>query len=238
MKFFPGLHQPSDAKHFTRACISVNRLRSRKSFQVNDWIMDSAAFSELLIHGQWRSRVEDYAAEILRWSGTGRLLAAVSQDYMCESVILKKTGLTVPEHQRLTIERYDALRQCDTGGVYVMPVLQGYETDEYLCHLAQYGNRIKQGAWIGVGSVCKRNSRPEDILTILLAITSERPDLKIHAFGVKVMALENEQIKSLLFSADSMAWSFAARYEGRNANDWREAAAYSLKIDATAVLNG
>lgn len=28
--FFVGLHQPSDADHFERACISINRLRGRK----------------------------------------------------------------------------------------------------------------------------------------------------------------------------------------------------------------
>lgn len=31
------------------------------------------------------------------------------------------------------------------------------------------------------------------------------------------------QLDVALHSADSMAWSFAARRQGRNANDWREA---------------
>jgi hypothetical protein len=30
-------------------------------------------------------------------------------------------------------------------------------------------------------------------------------------------------VRARLHSADSMAWSFAARWEGRNRNDWREA---------------
>jgi hypothetical protein len=38
--------------------------------------------------------------------------------------------LTVADHQRLTIERYDALLAEDTG-VYIMPVLQGYSPAEY-----------------------------------------------------------------------------------------------------------
>ncbi len=47
MRFFTGLHQPSDAMHFDSAFISVNRLRSRKGpFVVGDWIMDSGAFTE------------------------------------------------------------------------------------------------------------------------------------------------------------------------------------------------
>ena len=31
MKFYVGLHQPSDAQHFDRCMVSVNRLRNRKS---------------------------------------------------------------------------------------------------------------------------------------------------------------------------------------------------------------
>ncbi len=30
VKFYVGLHQPSDAQHFDLACISINRLRGRK----------------------------------------------------------------------------------------------------------------------------------------------------------------------------------------------------------------
>src|SRR5208337_4021342 len=62
--------------------------------------------------------VEEYAVQIKRWKHNGNLLAAVSQDYMCEAVMLEKTGLTVADHQWLTIERYDGLLRCDTG-VYI-----------------------------------------------------------------------------------------------------------------------
>lgn len=70
--------------------------------------------------------------------------------------MLEKTGLTITDHQRLTIERYDELLRCDTG-VYIMPVLQGYAPKDYVSHVRQYGYRLAQGAWVGVGSVCKRN---------------------------------------------------------------------------------
>lgn len=117
MRFFTGLHQPSDAKHFDAAFISVNRLRNRKGpFQVGDWIMDSAGFTEVSTHGGYRFPVTEYAEQIKRWAGNGHLLAAVTQDYMCEPFIIQKTGLTVLRHQELTIERYDALLACDRGG--------------------------------------------------------------------------------------------------------------------------
>lgn len=223
MRFFVGLHQPHDAKHFDAAFISVNRLRKRKGpFVVGDWIMDSGAFSTILKYGGYPSGVGEYSAEIKRWSGNGNLLAAVTQDYMCEPSMLAKTGLTIADHQRLTIERYDAILKYGTLGVYLMPVLQGYAPQDYVSHVRQYGGRLKHGAWVGVGSVCKRNVSISSIEDVLLAIKTERPDLRLHGFGLKTTALSSGLVRSLLESADSMAWSFAARRHG-GGNDYREA---------------
>src|SRR5690606_34495854 len=49
------------------------------------------------------------------------------------------------------------------------------------------------------------------------------------AFGVKLTALQSPLVRRLLYSADSMAWSYAARREGRNGNDWREAVVFAAK---------
>lgn len=84
--------------------------------------------------------------------------------------------------------------------------------------------------WVGVGSVCKRNTNVAEIERILSAIKAERPDLRLHGFGLKITALGSPLVRSLLHSSDSMAWSRAARAEGRNANDWREAKAYEQKV--------
>jgi hypothetical protein len=236
MRFFTGLHQPSDARHFDAAFISVNRLRGRKApIDARDWIMDSGAFTEISTHGRYRQGVEDYAAEIRRWATNGRLLAAVAQDYMCEPWIVQKTGLTVADHQRLTIERYDALIREDTAGVYILPVLQGFEPQDYVAHVMAYGARLSHGMWVGVGSVCKRNGDPRAIAAVLLAIKAARPDLRLHGFGLKTTALADPLVRSLLETADSMAWSFSARKQGRNGNDWREAVRWTQQITTRPV---
>ena len=233
MRFFTGLHQPSDAKHFDAAFVSVNRLLRRKSeFAVGDWIMDSGAFSHMLRDGEHMT-VEQYAAEIRRWSMNGHLLAAVTQDYMCEPFILAKTGLTVRDHQRLTVERYDDLLHAETG-VYILPVLQGYEPAEYVEHLRMYGLRLGPGAWVGVGSICKRNGNIRAIEDVLLAIHHERPDLRLHGFGLKSTALSSPLVQELLYTADSMAWSFQARMY-RKGNDWREAKKWTQRITERPV---
>jgi transcriptional regulator of met regulon len=236
MRFFTGLHHPADARHFDAAFVSVNAIRKRKSdFPVGgDWILDSGAFSEISRFGHYRSSVAEYAAQIRRWKTNGNLLAAVAQDYMCEPFIVAKTGLSVAEHQRLTIERYDELIAEDVG-VYVMPVLQGYAPEEYVAHLDVYGDRIGPGAWVGVGSVCKRNGDPKAIARVLHGIKTRRPDLRLHGFGLKTTSLADPLVRSLLHTADSMGWSYAARIKGRNGNDWREAKAWALKITSRPV---
>ena len=209
--FFIGCPSPAKATHFDRCMVSINSLRKRQSdFKVNEWLLDSGAFSELSRFRCYRHSTEQYAAEIRRWSACGKLLAAVSQDYMCESFILKRTGLSVAEHQRLTIERYDALIRLVQ--VPVLPVLQGYRVNDYLSHLDQYGTRLGLGAWVGVGSVCKRNSRPGEIADILASIKNKRPDLRLHGFGLKLTTLESREVCELLHSCDSMAWSYPSRF--------------------------
>ena len=228
-KFFIGLDNVSHAWPFKQTVISVNRIRGRKSgFRINDWIMDSGAFTEISNHGRWRTPPEDYAREIVKHSTNGTMLAAVSQDYMCEDFILEKTGLSIPQHQSLTIERYRAL--VSLTGIPIMPVLQGYSPGDYVIHLEQYGDLLLPGHWVGVGSVCKRNSDPDQIEFVLRCIKSQRPDLRLHGFGLKTTALKNPSIRELLHSSDSMAWSYHCRMNGLDNHDPRNALAYAANI--------
>jgi len=193
--------------------VSVNQLWNRKSdFNVGDWVLDSGAFTEVARHGGYRSGVEEYYWQICRWSRCGNLLIAVAQDYMCEPFVLERTGLSVEEHQRLTIDRYDQLLKTNPP-VPIMPVLQGYRTSDYLKHLQQYGDRLNLNQWVGVGSVCRRNGNPSQIADLLRTIKLVRPDLRLHGFGLKILALENPEVRALLYSCDSMAWSFPLRFQ-------------------------
>lgn len=252
MLFFVGLHHPTMAgkRHadgrnkVAFACISINTLRGRKKALAEPeqgGMMDSGAFTEISQHGRYRHSAEQYAREAARWASP-KLKAIVSQDYMCEPFILKKTGLTVAEHQRLTVERYDELVFCwdlltaaNDNPPPVMPVLQGWTVDDYLAHLDLYGSRLKPGMWVGVGSVCKRQGDVQQIETILQAIKAKRPDLRLHGFGVKLTALRSPIVRALLYSADSMAWSYSARRQGRDANSVDEAVAFVDKVYALAA---
>jgi len=239
--FFTGIHQPSNATAVPAAFISINRLRGPKGrktpFLAPDqgYAIDSGAFTTVNKYGGYPEDPVAYALEADFWvRNVPNCRFVVAQDYMCEPFVLKRTGLSVAEHQRLTIQRYDELRaawsQLGNDGVPILPVLQGYTPAEYVAHVRAYGKRLAPGAWVGVGSVCKRNGTPGAIVAVLSAIKRERPDLRLHGFGVKTTSLAHEVVRDLLFSADSMAWSFAARWEGRNPNSPAEAAAFDSKI--------
>jgi hypothetical protein len=155
--------------------------------------------------------------------------AAVTQDIMCEPHIVAKTGLSVERHQEITIERY--LRIVAGTDQYIMPVLQGNSPGVYAQHVSMWGNLLGFGQWVGVGSVCKLNSDPERIEDILCAVKSVHADLKLHGFGLKITSLENQQVRSMLASSDSMAWSLAGRNEETDGNDPRDALRYCAKVE-------
>ena len=192
-------------------------------------MLDSGAFTSIFNKGRFDSTPEEYAAMVRGFDGPGAPDVAVSQDLMVESWILDRVGGTVRGHQAQTIERYDAIRLAGTGRIPLMPVLQGWSLDDYRRHLDDYGERIGRGAWVGMGSVCKRQGDPGEIVRLLAGVLRDRPDLRLHGFGVKRTALRHDEVRALLHSADSMAWSFAARFEGRDQNSWLEAARFALE---------
>lgn len=243
MLFFVGMPEPAHAAKVRLAFISIKRLLRRKSVflpPAGGWAMDSGAFTELTTHGRYRHSPMTYARQAAAWvARVPGCRFVTAQDYMCEPFALAATGLTVADHQRLTIERYDALRRAwaklhpgRSAPCPILPVIQGWTVDDYVRHVKAYGRRLPKGAWVGVGSVCKRQKNPDAVVAILRAILAERPDLRLHGFGVKLTALQDHRVQRLLHSADSMAWSFAARYEGRNGNDPAEAVAYEAKVSA------
>jgi hypothetical protein len=237
VEFYVGLHQASDAQHFDRCCIHVGRLEGRrKPLGCRALLLDSQAFMKLRLYGGYPESPEAYAAKVERIAPLVERLTAVTEDYMCEPFMLAKTGLSLFEHQWLTIERYEAIRAALDSSISLMPVLQGYHPRDYVWHIDMWGDHLPPDAWVGVGSVCKRNSDPAAIRAVLLAIKAERPDLRLHGFGVKTTALASPTVRQLLHSADSMAWSSAGRWEdGRSANDWRAAARFADRIEGGSL---
>lgn len=131
------------------------------------------------------------------------------QDWMCEPDMLKKTGRSVAEHQRLTTRSYLELRDIDPGVPWI-PILQGWEVSDYLRHADQYeaaGVDLTNEPVVGVGSVCRRQDTAdaEELMRRLY-----RREVLPHGFGFKKDGVV--RAGRYMESADSMAWSYAARF--------------------------
>src|ERR1039458_6582332 len=94
-------------------CVSHRRLMRYRHLPVARcrWALDSGAFSELSAYGRWTLTPEQYVAGVRRYRDEiGHLDWAAPMDYMCEPVIVAKTGLSVDEHMRRTVANYLELK--------------------------------------------------------------------------------------------------------------------------------
>jgi hypothetical protein len=191
--------------------LSRRVLYERRTFPraAASWALDSGGFSELSMFGKWETTPEQYVSDVRRfYSEIGSMEWASIQDWMCEPLIIKKTGLSVLEHQRRTTDNYKRLTDL-APEIPWTPVIQGFKIDEYLNHLDMYEQaeiNLYGLPVVGVGSICRRQhtNEAETILNTLASF-----GLRIHGFGFKLLGLD--RVANVLTSADSMAWSFAAR---------------------------
>src|SRR5207237_560081 len=129
-----GSHEPAWLPRLTTPLfISRRRIARRKALPraLGRWALDSGGFTELNMHGRWETSAKQYAAEVRRWSTEiGGLDWAAAQDWMCEPFVLKKTGSTVLEHQRRTVDNYSELMSLAPDLPWC-PVLQGWVPGDY-----------------------------------------------------------------------------------------------------------
>lgn len=217
--------------------VSVRVLGKRKGLPraTAPWALDSGGFTELSRPPhRWVTSESEYVAQVRRLVAIGRLAWVAPQDWMCEPFIVAKTGLSVAEHQRRTVESFLSLR--DQLGPLVIPVLQGYGPREYDRCVELYqreGVDLEAETVVGVGSVCRRSGTLE--AARLLRYIADH-GLRLHGFGIKGDTYH--ACAEVLASADSMAWSYAARIEGRNGNSPDEAMAWRRRLLArTATGN-
>jgi hypothetical protein len=212
--FYLGTHVPSWLRR-TDVPLFVSRRRlerlRRPPRARGRYALDSGGFTELSLFGRWTITPRQYVCEVRRyadWIGPPDFITPM--DYMAEPWIVAKTGLSVGEHQRLTLENYLDLR-CRSPDLPWIPVLQGWEIRDYVAHAEAYlraGVDLASLPLVGIGSVCRRQGTAG--IAALLAEFAHS-GLRLHLFGMKVTGLR--KAAGYVTSADSMAWSFAARHE-------------------------
>lgn len=210
--FYLGVHRPSwmlltDVPLF----VSARTLRKRRTIPkaLGRVAIDSAGFTELDTYGRWTIDDQQLAETVERVVAAGCVVDfAAPRDWMCEPFILAKTGKTIQEHQRLTLESYINLRAIAPSIPWI-PVIQGYRVDEYAAHVEMYkqaGIDLRTLPRVGVGSVCRRQGT-KDGASIINSICDM--GIAVHAFGIKLDGLK--LFGHRIASADSMTWSSIAR---------------------------
>lgn len=168
-RFYLGTHEPSWlARSHVPLFVSAVRLRAKCKVKLPaaavPWALDSGGFSVLSKHGGYPTTNRAFAAEVRRWAaGIGRMDWAAVQDWMCEPQMLARTGLTVAEHQRRTVESWVELR-AEAPEVPWVPVLQGFAHRDYLDCCDRYaaaGTDLTALPVVGIGSVCRRQDTGE-----------------------------------------------------------------------------
>jgi hypothetical protein len=214
MTFYLGAHHPDWlARAGVPLFVSRRSLEDRKTFPraIAPWALDSGGFTELGTFGGWQVSPTDYVAEVRRYRDEiGLLDFAAPQDWMCEPIMLAKTGLTVADHQQRTIDNYLELRSLAPDLPFI-PVLQGWAVYDYWRHVEQYsdaGVDLASLPLVGVGTVCRRQNTT---VASLIFHSLAADGLKLHGFGVKLTGLRDSL--ECLASSDSMAWSYHATKE-------------------------
>lgn len=213
VSIYLGTNEPAWLPRMTTPLfVARQRLARRKRLPraAGRWALDSGGFMHLRQNGRWTIAPAQYAAEARRYRDeVGGLDWAAIQDWMCEDEILKKTGLSVREHQTRTIDSYAQLLDIAPEMPWC-PVLQGWTPGDYLDHVEQYARRGFQLAAlpiVGLGSVCRRQNTAR--VEMLARQLVEDAGIRLHGFGFKVQGLR--RVWSVLTSSDSMAWSLNAR---------------------------
>jgi hypothetical protein len=212
MKFYLGIHMPQWLEKMTvPAFVSYSSLRGRKTFPRSGvpWCHDSRGFTEIEAHGRYTFTAKQYAEDVRRASREiGRMKWASILDWMCEPHIIGKTGLSIREHQRRTVDSLLELRAI-APDIHWAPVLQGWDSQQYLDCIELYedsGVDLHAEPIVGLGSVCRRQGT-QKILSIVRNVMVY--DLRLHGFGVKASGID--LVGEWFDSFDSQAWSSGGR---------------------------
>lgn len=214
MKFYLGTHQPAwlGRDLGVPLLVSHRRLAGRRTLPraMNPFAVDSGGFSELSLYGRWRTDEHSYVAALRRYATEiGRFDWAAPMDWMTESNVLARTGLSLRTHQQNTVDNYLRLRDL-APELPIIPCLQGQSvTDFHRCAdlYERHGIDLASLPLLGVGSICRRQHSAE-VEQILRSLAAR--GYRLHAFGAKVLGLG--RYADTISSSDSAAWSYRGRF--------------------------
>lgn len=183
--------------------------------------LDSAGFVAAVRYGGFPWEIEEYcelaASRAWTWASAPDLCCEpqIASDRAMRLLRIAGTARLYGQARRIT-ERL--------GGQPLMPVLQGWEPQEYR-QCFEWMPIVEWPELVGIGSVCRRHIHgPNGLITVLREVDSFLPPhCKLHLFGVKSSAIAylvgdgrparraSERYRDRILSLDSMAWEASAR---------------------------
>lgn len=170
--------------------------------------IDSGGFQLIGKFGEYPFTTDDYVSFVNKISPD----YCATLDYPCDGLdrIMPHIKLTNKERIERTVNNSISILDHDVDAK-VIPVIQGYSLDEYQYCLDRLKEQGLMRGRMAVGSVCirKRKQEVKDILRLIRKCTSA----KLHVFGLNMVFLHDDEIRTLVDSFDTFAWFFrASRY--------------------------
>ena len=184
--------------------------RARKFAKI--LLIDSGGFPSSFIYNGYNKSDREY----LFFVKSVKADYFVLRDYPCESQILKKYNVTVRDQIHRTLEHHLKLLELyENTDISAEPisVIQGWEIQDYLYCIDIFREHGLILDYTAIGSTCRRH-RIKQTQKVILAVKDSLPrKVKLHAFGVKLSVLNDKAVWEALYSADSSAWDFYARWK-------------------------
>lgn len=173
--------------------------------------LDSGGFTCLNLYGDYPWSREQYL-ELIREIQPD--LAAI-MDYPCEPDIRRgdKFVTNLDRIEATLANTEGLLKQNISPQTTILPVIQGYTTEEYQYCIKEMSKRGLFRDYMAVGSMCRRwnpKNLRETLTAITKAIKEIAPTTKLHWFGLKITALKDPECYRGIFSFDTQAWSLGS----------------------------
>jgi len=190
----------------------MTRTNSPPKYNYQSLFIDSGGFYSSMRSGKYTKPDREYLEFIEKVQPEFFAL----RDYPCEPQLLKKHDLTAKQNIQRTVDNHIVLMDLLSEYQIIsqpVPVIQGWQKEDYLNCIDAFNDAGLLSDYMAIGSVCRRTTI-SNIREIVVAIRDAISSwTKLHGFGVKLTALSDLAIWNALYSVDSGAWDYTARWK-------------------------
>lgn len=214
MRVYIGNDHVAAMRYIPNTCFSIKVLMNRRKPMPSPrggFMLDSGGFQFIRQLGKYPLSPEEYLKKVAFLQPD----IFVIQDWMCEPLQVMRTGLSIKEHIRRTVENYLYISELTSPDIksYCLPVIQGWELNDYFDCIDLYGDYGLIVDYMAVGSICRRGKEIE-IKNIIENIHAAIPWVSLHGLGVKKQVLY--ACRESLHSCDTAAGQFMKK----NSDKW------------------